>query len=557
MNRGQGHGDHIEAIMEPKDFIQFHLRDILSNSKVHHKIRTNVVSDSVKDEVTNVFSLISGDGDIKWIGLLAEGTKEKVNEFVSCFPILDSLDSIPVKITEVEEWSNHIEATITCEVDGEFDISFFATDYSWNKNKYVVGNSLSIDLAALAYKVKKADTGFKFEGQQAIDFLSKIGQKPTFNLFGEVEPVNFNTANLIALLQTNKDYPEDYEFQSPCSHFKHHETRGVKMTSCRVHFKNDPVRDIILYARTDMFADIQPETPIRGMLWMQGKISEFQHNEIATTGNDESSVDQNSFAEPAELACKGAEFISLINNKNNEGAFERFEHLNWLLHPLDQIRLRSGFVLDAFQVGDRLGAIYQLYVCEANSVIEYKPNLQKREERDRRKYMSAKEREKAGTFVDAIEPYDDSMYISQRLDYDEAKNIPDIWGYLAIPFTPMGIWQAFLLKEAHTLMPLMWHAGYGRREFIFSKNNIQDIVVNRVDKLSDNDYSLLLDCMQTDELFPHVTINGSKASITFCYWNDWSGLNKTTIQARQQGSSISFGEEDRENIISYNCGIRF
>ena len=102
-----------------------------------------------------------------------------------------------MKIDKVMEWDDQVEATICCSV-GEIKFAFFAVDYYCNKRKYVVGQSMTIDLAALAMRVQEASHSFSFEGQQAIDWLAKSGRTPDYDENGNVLPVTFNLEKLVA-----------------------------------------------------------------------------------------------------------------------------------------------------------------------------------------------------------------------------------------------------------------------------------------------------------------------------------------------------------------------
>lgn len=542
MKNDQGHGDHIGAIIDTKEFIQHHLRDIIQEGKVLHKVRTNVVSDSVNNEETQVFAITYGDGDIQWISLLAEGKSKKVNEFVTCYPVLKSTKSYEVIILRVEEWSNHIEATITCEIDQDIEISFFATDYLWNKQRYVAGNKLFIDLAALAYSAREAQRGFKFEGQKAVDFLLKMGQKPTYDAQGNVEPVNISTEKMVAFIQSNDDYPDDREYQSPISNIEHHEIRGAKMTSCTMMFKHNPDREMPLYFNSESLPDAEEGMPVHGVLWLQGKISDNQAVENKA---------------PEELGRKGAELVSAFERFVKDGRFDKRNNLNWVFKILDELSIDDGYVLDAYEMGDDMGSRCELYVHKGDAAIEYKPDLNKRKERMRRIFMSKKDKEAAGPFEDYIAPYSDEMYIAHMIDYKEAEQIPPIWGYLTVPFTPMSIWQAFLLTKAYSYLPKKWHGNYNKIDFIFGREDIEQLFLSKGDALGKEDRAFLARCLESGELLPRVEIDGESAIVIFTSWSPWGGLFKRKVPVKKVWSTVLFEEEKQENLIKYDSGLRF
>ena len=46
----------------------------------------------------------------------------------------------------------------------ELSLAFFATDYYANKDKYVPGMTLEVDLAALAYKIEEGEREIRIDG---------------------------------------------------------------------------------------------------------------------------------------------------------------------------------------------------------------------------------------------------------------------------------------------------------------------------------------------------------------------------------------------------------
>ena len=512
MNKRQVHGDHIGAIMDTDEFIKSHINEIIQRARVFQRVRTNVVAEEQGEVETHVFALLYGEGEIKWISLLAQYSDAL--HFVSCYPVLKPETKVKAKITGVEEWQNRIEATVTCELDDGMELSFFALDYAWNKQKYGVGLTMYVDLAALAYSAEEAEHGFSFEGQEAVDFLAKIGEKPTYDEEGNIKPVHFSTEQLVAFLNSHKEFPEDYEYQSPVYAVRRCDTLGVEMRSCVIAYRTDPRRYLPVYFRAAK--PVAPETgmPLRGVLWLQGKISDNQTDEPQElTFEDEDSHDALD-EERTSLGEKGEEFLSEIDRKKENGRFDRFDNLNWKLEILDEIRLDAAYNLDAFEVGDDYGARFRLYVRKAGSTKQYKPDLEKRKERQDRMYMTEKAKREAGPFTDFIVPYDDSMYVSGLLDNKEAEQIPEIWRYLKVPFTPMGIWQAWLLKDVYSVLPNKWHGMYNSRSYIFTNEALNGLLESKKGVLSEEDYGRLLYYRETGEVLPKVEVSGDKAVVT-------------------------------------------
>ncbi len=532
MNKGQSHGDHIEAIMGVDDFMKNHIVRIIQESKPLGSVVTNVHFEGMVEGETRVYPLIYGEGVVKWVNLLAENSGETL-EFITCFPVLESDTKVKAKIVNVDEWNNCIEATITCEIGENLEVSFFATDYAWNKDKYVVGQSVYIDLAALAYVAEEAERGFSFEGQKAVDFLSKIGKQPTYDADGKIEPIHFSTDKLVAFVLKNEDYPEDYEFQSPVSYVSNCEFRGVKMTSCTITIQREPDVYIPVYFKSELLASTTVDMPLRGVAWLQGKMSNNQIDDRKPLVFESESVNKDK-----SLGVVGYDFVTAINKRIESGEldeFDSFDNLNWMLDILNQIDIKTDYSLDAFEVGDRWGSMFRLYVRKSNADKVYNPTEDKRKR----------------------ERYYDSMYISGIVDFDEAEKIPEIWSYLKIPFSPICIWNAFLLRCAPTLLPQKWHACYNSRDYIFVAEDIEKLIKRERKSLGEKDLCQLYNYLDNGELYPRVEISGDSATVYFSYWSDWAGLKRGEIKATKDGNTISFDEELTYPIIKYDCGIIF
>ena len=278
MKKEQGHGDHIGAIMEPQEFLDHHLTRLIDSGKLKNRCRTQAVSDTVNGEETEVITIVNDSEDIQWEILFVKGKEQY--ELVSAFPLLQPAETVKAKITGVGEWENMIEATIFCEIDCDNEdmdgcqLQFFATDYAWNKQRYVVGNYLFIDLAAIAYNVREGQKGFSFDGQKAIDFLAKTGREPDYDENGNVQPVHFSLEHLVAFLTHNEDYPDNVEFQSPISNITPVNAIDVDLYRCEMLFKHDPDRKLALYFRREFIPAPQDGMPLAGVLWLQGHISD-------------------------------------------------------------------------------------------------------------------------------------------------------------------------------------------------------------------------------------------------------------------------------------------
>lgn len=181
-----------------------------------------------------------------------------------------------VKIEKVVEWSNHLEATVYASI-GDFSFAFFPTDYMAKKDVYKSGRTTSVKLSALAMKAEKADSGFEFTGETALSFLAKIGQSPRYDETGNIEPVKFSTANMVAYIASDDRCPDEAQFQSPISMVRSFRFIGIGFWACDivVHRNDESDGDIVvpLCFRRDFASNPKDGDPMQGWLWMMGEIN--------------------------------------------------------------------------------------------------------------------------------------------------------------------------------------------------------------------------------------------------------------------------------------------
>ena len=268
----QTHGDHIEAVMDTETFIKDYLQRMLSESKLVKKVRTEVDLEAKEPYMTDVFSLLYGDDDLGFMALIATDKARNSNQFVSAYPVYFGM-KMRVRVETVWVWNNLMEATVQCSVRN-FQFSFFATDYCLHKDEYIPGREIDVRLAAWGLRVEEADHGFSFEGQQAIDWLAKTGEKAQYDAAGNVVPIHFSTEDMVAFLPINEKCPEEPQFQSPAGTFRERTLLGVDFweTDVFIHRDHFTVKLPLLF-RKDMVPDAKAGMPLRGFMWIVGKIS--------------------------------------------------------------------------------------------------------------------------------------------------------------------------------------------------------------------------------------------------------------------------------------------
>ena len=129
----------------------------------------------------------------------------------------------------------------------------------------------------------------------------------------------------------------------------------------------------------------------------------------------------------------------------------------------------------------------------------------------------------------------------------DAGRIKKMWQFIEVPFTPEGLWQAFLLNEMWRMLPLHWHANYAKVTYILDMDDLKSHAWR--------DSSL----SKRTDLLPHVNLNPEDftATIHYTYWSEWQGLVATKLPVSMDNGVLKWGKREEEVLIPYNCGIVF
>lgn len=547
------HGDHLDSIMSAKTLMSRYLKTIAQDTKSWKQTRTFVTTSDMYEEKTDVFSLMYGEGNMRMLVIAAASTKNNTNEFMALYPVTAGIPT-EVKIDKIIEWDNQIEATVFCSV-GEFEFAFFPVDYYCNKKKYKVGETMTVDLSAIGMSVEEAQRGFQFEGQQAVDWLAKIGEKPDYDENGNVMPVKFSMEKLVAFINKDSKCPDEAEFQSPVAELEKTSVLGVDfyksdITICRRDTDDGELEvSIPLYFRQDFFPTVQKEDPIRGWLWVTGSVT-GEHEE----GNSEP-------AEVNKLAKIAAGFEEYMDDFDTKA----YDDLMPVVEQLPLLKIRKNYVLDFFEKGDDHGWINQPY-CHTETAFEryFPTDVEEVEEKGNYGSLFGLIKKKAPKMVKQKVhiPYNDTLLINDRIDFREADDVPPILPYFDVPFTEEGIIQAWLLYNLEDFMPKGWHMNYSRVDYVFDIWRIENMFpsYNPEERSSFGGRSKVRDevfALDLESLLPTVKVTGDTAVLEYAYWNDWRGMVKSTVKVEKDGNSVKFSKPENQILVEYDCGIIF
>ena len=267
----QGHGDHIDTIMDPEEFLEKHLPEV-GTWTFFDTAHTHITHNEYQDDEGDLLVVKTG-GDMGMIALMLNNAKAKRIDFVSTYPFHKG---IPHKLTikKVAEWDNQVEAVVYAETE-EMPIAFYATDYYTNKKKYVPGAELDIELAASAYKIVEGESETVLDAETSAKMRSDMGIEPEYDKEGNILPMILCNEELVAYLPHNEEYPDDAEFASSIKSVEQVSLFGIDFIKAEISICHEPEETYVpLYFKKEYLPDAKKGTLVRGFLWMQGKIND-------------------------------------------------------------------------------------------------------------------------------------------------------------------------------------------------------------------------------------------------------------------------------------------
>lgn len=285
--KDQGHGSHWETVLGEESIVA-KLKEIVQNSGVLSRKRTKVDFGAGPEE-KDVFTLVcpTVESPLQFVIIMAENGE--VNELVSGYPFSIEGALLKGRITDIEIWDNNVEAVVTMEFGEDREISFFATDYHFNKEKYQPGKYCEVRLAAFAYECKIHDTrelSFQLDGDKAKSFRSNLGEDIRNELGvkeNDESPIQFDASEMTLLLPISDDYKDDYKFLSPVQSVSTFEILGVRMLELGIFVDEGLGGDRIalpLFVRESMFDGQDNPKPqagqsVGGVCWLQGHLDKW------------------------------------------------------------------------------------------------------------------------------------------------------------------------------------------------------------------------------------------------------------------------------------------
>ena len=205
--------------------------------------------------------------------------KDNGNELRCFFPYVVNEQSVPMTLKKIDEFSNGIEAVLTCEYNGN-EFRFFDIDYPLHKEEYVIGEEYNFALSAIAYhaeQVPESEMSFEIDPETVEKMHEADPSVVDRDEDGNALPMKMSMEMFVACLQHDGKHPDDAEFWSSA------QSRVRKATLLKHDFfrmeitiYHDEYEEHVLtipFAAKTSFFEVKPTkgTSIRGYLWLQGR----------------------------------------------------------------------------------------------------------------------------------------------------------------------------------------------------------------------------------------------------------------------------------------------
>lgn len=127
-----------------------------------------------------------------------------------------------------------------------------------------------------------------------------------------------------------------------------------------------------------------------------------------------------------------------------------------------------------------------------------------------------------------------------------------IWNYIKVEDSAEGAWNAYLLYNLWHVLPMFWHANYNRRYYLFLPE-----FLGLIDFHHHEDAQELRKALKERFISPDVVATDGKFYVSCCYFSNFGGLIRETIEISIDNGKASFHEIEQKTLVQYDCGIRF
>ena len=521
-------GDYLECLFDTDEKAMEAMGRVLSKDNAKGLVKTDVkFSDEETAQRRPAVSFEMTDGPVTLKAVAA--LRDEVLTNVGGFPVGEPREDATTFTVYggTGQWENGVMANIGGCIAKEMpdgvdlmhddldriygdgpSVNFFLTNYFDTRKALPCIAAPEYRLSAWAFRCRfQEQKGFSFEGQKAVDWLAKIGQEPEYDENGQVKPVNFDLTKLVSFFpEEDSETPDFGSFSSPVHDVEELTAFGVPLYRMDITIINhdDVEVHVTLYARQSFF-ERRPEEGdnVQGVLWLQGMLtSDIQSEYEASLQRRPESHTGSAFLDALDKYAGGKGFDDLMP----------------LMKPLRNIRIRDGYVVDAFLCGDEDSFELRPYASAAGSEWRYLPEL---------------------TDGKVTPDFDDRMFIHEYLAPELCGTVPPVEDYIECEFDRESVWEAYLLRSLGRFMPPLRKGSSGWRHLILSNWYLP--TEGQVD---------CSDFMREPDMYPHVTMQGEDCAVVRCpFWSPSEGLCFERIPAVRYGKGLKFGKPEIQVLI--------
>jgi hypothetical protein len=284
-----GHGNHWGCLQKPaEEAIQNFIPATIAKGQLGKPLqREGLWFDREQPSIEKVIPIVMGNKAFGTMVLLVSDSPKKSSVLYSAYPYARKAGKQHLRLTEIRDWGNEIEAVLVCEDKDGMEIAFFNTRYFANRDRYQVGESYDFCIAGVIYAARCTnDETIEITDQERIaEFHSGCSEEPERLPDGTLAPIIIHYAGCLAYVSTSEEYAEDAEFYCVIKKVEEFDIEGIRIFQITPASGDEKVPlPGVIYGAASMFKDgYVPKVgdSIGGGLWTQGFLDEPKEPKVA------------------------------------------------------------------------------------------------------------------------------------------------------------------------------------------------------------------------------------------------------------------------------------
>lgn len=131
-------------------------------------------------------------------------------------------------------------------------------------------------------------------------------------------------------------------------------------------------------------------------------------------------------------------------------------------------------------------------------------------------------------------------------------DVDQLWDYILVEDSLPGVWQAYLLHRIEHSLPLWGHARYDSRSYLYAAGDEKWIT-----PFQEQDKDFIQSNIRSFNIEPLVLEIDGSYYVSCCFWSDFEGLIRETLEVSISENRASFNEVDQKCLFEYSCGVHF